>query len=281
MGSVVLKVDVDTLRGTQEGVPRLGALFARLGIPATFLFSLGPDNTGRALRRVFRRGFLAKVRRTSVVSNYGLRTLMYGTLIPGPDIGKRCRVEMLAIQSQGFEVGVHTWDHVKWQDGVARASSEWTASSSPGGCVRSKRYSAFPPRVHGAAGWQMNEHVPKLQAQFGFEVASDTRGTTPFAPEGGGVMQIPTTLPTLDEILERDDPDGAKALDTLLALTGGCAHSRSRLHAACRTGRWRLSTAVRAAAAGVARRGRGVHHAGCGGKAVSAARAAGVPHRGG
>ena len=73
MGSLVLKVDVDTLRGTQEGVPALGKLFGRLGIPATFLFSLGPDNTGRALRRVFRRGFLAKVRRTSVVSNYGLR----------------------------------------------------------------------------------------------------------------------------------------------------------------------------------------------------------------
>ena len=50
-----LKVDVDTLRGTREGVPRLVALFKKHGVDATFYFSVGPDNTGRALRRVFRR----------------------------------------------------------------------------------------------------------------------------------------------------------------------------------------------------------------------------------
>src|SRR5690242_1584069 len=84
-----LKVDVDTLRGTREGVPRLATLFTQLRIPATFLFSLGPDHTGRALKRVFRPGFLRKVRRTSVASHYGLRTLLYGTLLPGPDIGRK------------------------------------------------------------------------------------------------------------------------------------------------------------------------------------------------
>jgi undecaprenyl phosphate-alpha-L-ara4FN deformylase len=77
---VALKVDVDTLRGTQEGVPELLRLFDQYQVRATFLFSLGPDHTGRALRRVFRPGFLAKVRRTSVASHYGLKTLMYGTL---------------------------------------------------------------------------------------------------------------------------------------------------------------------------------------------------------
>ena len=35
-----LKVDVDTLRGTREGVPRLMALFKRLGVEATFYFCL-------------------------------------------------------------------------------------------------------------------------------------------------------------------------------------------------------------------------------------------------
>ena len=43
-----LKVDVDTLRGTREGVPRLAALFKKLGVDATFYFSVGPDHTGRA-----------------------------------------------------------------------------------------------------------------------------------------------------------------------------------------------------------------------------------------
>jgi undecaprenyl phosphate-alpha-L-ara4FN deformylase len=257
MPTLALKVDVDTLRGTREGVPRLGELFTRLGIPATFLFSLGPDNTGRALRRVFRRGFLAKVRRTSVVSNYGLRTLLYGTLLPGPDIGRRCRVEMRAILQQGFEVGVHTWDHVKWQDGVAGASLDWTREQLRLAVRAFEDIFGFAPRVHGAAGWQINEHVPRLQAQFGFEVASDTRGAGAFLPEGGGVMQLPTTLPTLDEILERNDPTGQQALARLLALaTDGSRDSHVyTLHAELEGGAYlpkfeRLLLAWRAAGVG-------------------------------
>ena len=82
-----LKVDVDTLRGTREGVPRLAALLKKLKLDATFYFSVGPDHTGRALRRVFRKGFAQKVARTSVLKHYGLKTLLYGVLLPGPDIG--------------------------------------------------------------------------------------------------------------------------------------------------------------------------------------------------
>ena len=89
MARIALKIDVDTLRGTREGVPRLQALLQRVGAGATFLFSLGPDHTGRAILRVFRPGFLSKVARTSVVEHYGVRTLLYGSLLPGPDIGKR------------------------------------------------------------------------------------------------------------------------------------------------------------------------------------------------
>ena len=60
MTRLALKVDVDTLRGTLAGVPPLVSMLQRHGVNATFLFSLGPDNTGRALRRIFRPGFLAK-----------------------------------------------------------------------------------------------------------------------------------------------------------------------------------------------------------------------------
>ena len=59
MPTLCLKVDVDTLRGTLEGVPRLIELFQREQVGATFLFSMGPDNTGRAIKRIFRPGFLA------------------------------------------------------------------------------------------------------------------------------------------------------------------------------------------------------------------------------
>lgn len=215
MRSIVLKVDVDTLRGTREGVPRLTALFRRLDIPATFLFSLGPDHTGRALRRVFRRGFLSKVRRTSVASHYGIRTLLYGTLLPGPNISRLCRTEMLAVAEQGFEVGVHAFDHVKWQDSVSGASFDWTREQLRLAIEAFEGIFHFRPRIHGAAGWQLNEHVPTLERQFGFDVASDTRGLRPFLPVGGGVLQLPTTLPTLDELV---GVDGATVDDAIRLL---------------------------------------------------------------
>src|SRR5258708_31077451 len=120
-----LKVDVDTLRGTREGVPRLMALLGRLGLDATFYFSVGPDNTGRAVRRVFRKGFAQKVARTSVLKHYGLKTLLYGVLLPGPDIGLKAGAVMRGVHERGFEVGLHTYDHVRWQDYVAGGSEEW------------------------------------------------------------------------------------------------------------------------------------------------------------
>jgi undecaprenyl phosphate-alpha-L-ara4FN deformylase len=223
MALIALKIDVDTYRGTREGVPRLAGLLERLDARATFLFSLGPDHTGRALRRVLRPGFLGKVRRTSVLEHYGLRTLLYGVLLPGPDIGRRCVGEMRAVARRGFEVGVHTWDHVRWQDGVARAGEPWTRRELTRACARFAEVFGEGPRVHGAAGWQMNRHVPALEAELGFRYASDTRGRSPFLPlvdgRAAAVPQLPTTLPTLDELIGREDLGGQDPVEHLLALT--------------------------------------------------------------
>lgn len=232
MRDIVLKVDVDTLRGTREGVPRLASLLTALKIPATFLFCVGPDHTGRALRRIFRRGFLSKVRRTSVASHYGIRTLLYGTLLPGPDIGRLCRAEMWSVAEQGFEVGVHAHDHVKWQDGVATASSVWTYEQLECAVDAFKGIFGFAPRIHGAAGWQLNEYVPTIEQGLGFEVASDTRGFEPFVPVGGGVVQIPTTLPTLDELIGVNGTQPDHAVRMLFELTLAAAGPRNHVFTA-------------------------------------------------
>ena len=219
MALIALKIDVDTYRGTRLGAVRLAGLLERLDVRATFLFSLGPDNTGRAIRRVFRRGFLGKVQRTSVLKHYGLRTLMYGVLLPGPRIGQRAGAAMRAIGQQGFEAGVHTWDHVRWQDNVGAASQEWTRRELA--LARDEFATVFGrmPQVHGAAGWQMNAFVPALERELGFRYASDTRGSGPFLPPGASVAQLPTTLPTFDELIGRDDLGGTDPVEHLLGLT--------------------------------------------------------------
>jgi len=123
---LALKIDVDTYRGTREGVPRLVEILQRYHAQATFFFSLGPDHTGRAIKRVFRPGFIGKVSRTSVVEHYGIKTLLYGTLLPSPDIGKKCADIMRMVKMAGFEVGIHCYDHIRWQDYVANKDGKWT-----------------------------------------------------------------------------------------------------------------------------------------------------------
>jgi peptidoglycan/xylan/chitin deacetylase (PgdA/CDA1 family) len=223
MPRIALKVDVDTWRGTREGVPALLALLARHRARATFLFSLGPDRTGMAIRRVFRPGFLSKVSRTSVLEHYGLRTLLHGTLLPAPDIGRRCAALLRAADAAGHETGIHCWDHTGWQDNVARRDADWTAREMRAAFDRYREIFGHAPRTHGAAGWQMNPHAYRLERELGFDYASDGRGTHPYRPalEGRpiGVPQLPTTLPTFDELIGLDRLDAGNVETRLLALT--------------------------------------------------------------
>jgi undecaprenyl phosphate-alpha-L-ara4FN deformylase len=226
-----LKVDVDTLRGTREGVPRLVALLKRFGCDATFYFSVGPDHTGRALRRVFRKGFAQKVARTSVVKHYGIKTLLYGVLLPGPDIGRRAGDVMRSVRDAGFEVGLHTYDHVRWQDYVAGAGADWTRREFERGIEAFTRVFGFAPASHAAAGWQINSHALRLELEYGLVYASDTRGGPPFLPllpDGvSSCPQLPTTLPTFDEILGVDGIDESTLAGAVFQRSAAAAQARA------------------------------------------------------
>ncbi|MDF0605571.1 4-deoxy-4-formamido-L-arabinose-phosphoundecaprenol deformylase [Neisseriaceae bacterium TC5R-5] len=224
MKKLALKIDVDTWRGTREGVPLLVNLLKKYQANATFLFSLGPDHTGRAIKRVFRKGFLQKVSRTSVVEHYGIRTLLYGTVLPGPDIGKREAALLRSVRDQGFEVGIHTWDHIKWQDYVAGKDAAWTRREMDKAAQRFSQIFGCAPHTHGAAGWQINDAALAYERELGMLYASDGRGQCPFQPVDAagqplGVPQLPTTLPTLDELIGLDGLDADNVHQHLLGLT--------------------------------------------------------------
>ncbi len=206
---LAIKIDVDTDRGTRWGVPALLRLFEETGIDATFLFSLGPDNTGRAIKRVFRRGFLTKVARTNVVGAYGMRTLLNGVLWPGPHIGRRHADILRSARDAGHEVGIHCYDHIRWQDGLARMTREQAFAEFAKARGEFERVFATPARTAGAAGWQANAFSLAAYDAAGLTYGSDARGTQPFFPRVGDevfkTLQIPTTLPTLDELLGRPE----------------------------------------------------------------------------
>lgn len=219
MPLLTLKIDADTYRGTREGVPNLVRLLERHRARATFLFSLGPDHTGWALRQVLRPGFFSKVSRTSVLEHYGLKTLMYGVLLPAPDIGKTCAGHMRAVRDAGHECGIHTWDHRVWQDHVQQRDAAWTQRLMQKSFDRFSEIFGAAPATHGAAGWQMNRHALLQLDAWGIAYASDGRAMLTESgaladPAAGphrlqvdgrtlACIQLPTTLPTLDELLGR------------------------------------------------------------------------------
>lgn len=211
---IALKVDVDTERGTREGVPRLVHLLEEFDVPATFLFSLGPDNTGRAITRIFRPGFFKKVSRTSVLEVYGVRTLLSGTLLPAPHIGRRHAGLLRSVQERGFEVGIHCYDHYHWQDHLFRFSLEQTRAEFSRARGEFLRIFGCEARAAGAPGWQASFESKRIYDDAELHYASDCRGRSAFFPRIADhtfkTLEIPTTLPTLDELLGRPEfPDAS------------------------------------------------------------------------
>jgi undecaprenyl phosphate-alpha-L-ara4FN deformylase len=220
---LAIKIDVDSLRSTAIGVPQLTALLETQAVGATFLFSVGPDRTGRHIGRMFRHGMPGQVWRTKAIRGFDMPALLYGNLVPGPDIGERCAETMRTVRDRGFETGVRAFDQIEWQHNIGRRDSKWIAQQMLLARSNYERIFGEPPRVHGAAGWQMNRNAYRFTQRLDFAYSSDTRGTHPFIPvyqaEVITCPQLPTTLPTLDELIGRNGIERSNVVEHVLALT--------------------------------------------------------------
>lgn len=216
---LALKIDAATFRGSMVGVPRLVEALRSAEAQASFFFNLGPDRSGRRLGALL----AASRRGASALSRYGLATLFYGTLLPGPDVGRRCADILRGVRDAGFDAGVTGWDGAAWQRAAETAAPGWTERQMQRAIARYDRIFGEAPKAHAAAGWQMNPHALRLTQRLGFGFASDTRGTQPYIPVWNAEVvlcpQLPTTLPTLDELLGRDGCCVDNVHERLLALT--------------------------------------------------------------
>jgi peptidoglycan/xylan/chitin deacetylase (PgdA/CDA1 family) len=205
--TVGLRVDVDTRRGLDEGVPRLLELFRRLGVRASFFVTMGPDHSGRAIRRALRPSFLAKMWRTNSFKLYGLRTLLSGTLVPARLVGAGAPAMLRQIADEGHEVAPHGWDHVGWQDRIHRLDHVAIRADLDLAARSFLAAVGVAPSASAAPGWRTSPLALTVQDGRGFRYASDTRGDTPFRPSVGDgaleTIQLPTTMPTMDEVMGR------------------------------------------------------------------------------
>lgn len=205
---IALKVDVDTHRGLEQGVPRIADVLERAGVTASFYIAMGPDNSGRAIMRVLRnRGFAQKMVRTRAVSMYGLRTVLSGTVLPARPIALALPRTVQSLAHSGFEVGVHGFDHVRWQDYIDDLGEAAIRAELEDAFEAYRAIFRAPAKGFAAPGWRTNATALKLLDRMGLSYRSDTRGSSPYRCVVGadtlGTPEIPTTLPTLDEVMNR------------------------------------------------------------------------------
>jgi undecaprenyl phosphate-alpha-L-ara4FN deformylase len=217
-----LRIDVDTMRGTSLGVPRLLDILSRVGIRGTFFFSVGPDNMGRHLLRMLKPAFLRKMLRTRAASLYGWDILIKGTLGPGPRIGERFGYLIRRAASEGHEVGLHAWDHYRWQARIEGMDQVEIKEELDKGFKALKDITGKAPTSSAAPGWRCTEEALVAKDLLPFSYNSDCRGRSIFSVQTKkgilSVPQIPVTLPTYDELIGRDGVSPSNYNRRLLAL---------------------------------------------------------------
>lgn len=198
-----LRIDVCTYRGLRDGVPALLELLRRAKAKATFFITFGPDASGLALLKLLNPAFAWKMLRTRAGATYGWATAFYGTLLPSPMVGSGLTEVVRRVRDDGHEVGVHGWDHRRWQDRLPKYAPDRLREEFRQMIGAYEKALGTSPASFAAPAWRVTSTLLELEAEAKLQWASDVRGTRPFLPVFEGrehpVPQLPVTLPTLDE----------------------------------------------------------------------------------
>jgi len=220
--AIALRIDVDTFRGTRDGLPRLLQLLEKRGIRGTWYMTLGPDNMGRHAWRLLKPAFALKMLRSGAPSLYGWDIVLRGTVWPGPKIGRRLADTLRLPAKADHEVGVHAWDHHRWQMGAERLPDAVMNAELERAVQAFEQVYGREPMTAAAPGWRFDERLLALPASRRFRYRSDARGeAVPFMPllEGTPLRQpqVPVDLPTYDEGVGRGADADARWNASLLA----------------------------------------------------------------
>lgn len=147
----------------------------------------------------------------------------YGSLLPAPLLAKHIASVIRTVEGIGYETGLGVWDRVAWVKQVGSANEAWIKAELDAAQAAYAQITGHPAQAMAAPDWRSARAAFRLQQRMGMRYGSDCRGDFPFLPvidgEPVAVPQLPTTLPTLDELIGADGRSEQDAVDHLLAAT--------------------------------------------------------------
>jgi peptidoglycan/xylan/chitin deacetylase (PgdA/CDA1 family) len=143
--------------------------------------------------------------RSRALRLYGVRTMLYGTLLPGRQIARSFPNVLQRAVDEGHELGVHGYDHIYWHDRVVSLEAGEVAAEVDQAVAVFRDILGRDPEGFAAPGWQCSAASLVCLDRGPFTYHSSTRGAGPYRPRIDGIEgrlpEIPTTAPTLDELL--------------------------------------------------------------------------------
>lgn len=198
---ISLKVDADDFIGIKEGIPALLKLFDQYNIQASFYFSTGYDTSGQKIKSLFRPKILS--------GQLPLKQKLYGTLLAPPNISKKLKKQVLSCKKAGHEVAIKGFDGTDWLFSAARADIRWTQHALNSAIENFADIFDEKPSSFSANNFQVNNALFELEEKMAFKWAVDTRGKTTYLPHyqgtDGNIIQIPVTLPDIEDLLEQPE----------------------------------------------------------------------------
>lgn len=182
---IAFRICVDTLRGAKQGLPVLLKMLAEHQVKASFALSLGPER-----------------------QSGGLAISLAHKFSPARhQIANNAKNSLLAIQQAGHEIGMAAFDPSAWIAEAGLQNDSWTEQQFEKALAAFNSLFSQPPVFHAASNWQGNPALLSLEERYAMKYASDVRGKTIFFPKLQDVTsscpQVPTTLPSIDEVLNR------------------------------------------------------------------------------
>src|SRR5260370_7281542 len=143
--------------------------------------------------------------RTKGVSMYGTRTILSGTIVPSRPIALAFPEIVRDLKARGFEVGVHGYEHVVWQDPLDQIGERGVRDELEDAFEVYRAIFGEEARSFAAPGWRTNDAALLALDAMALDYRSDTRGSAPYRCVVNGKVlatpEIPTTMPTLHEVM--------------------------------------------------------------------------------